>query len=113
MSTIKLEEIRANPVKTNDSSIRIEMPGEKLPIGGHTFQLQVTDDSSNVSVPATVMVVIVDTQAPTAVVSVHDAEGRPAANNRIAYGADFILNGKNSVDVGGGNIVSYTWTLVD
>jgi hypothetical protein len=113
MSTVKLEDIRSRPIKTTDSDLRIDMSDDKLPVGGHTFQLEVADDSGNVSAPATVMVIIADTQAPTAVVTVNDAEGRPAENNRIAFGADFVLNGKKSIDIGGGRIVSYNWALVD
>ena len=113
MSVIKLEEISANPVKTNDATLTIEMPGQKLPVGRHTFQLQVEDDSGNVSVPAQVMVIVADTQAPTAVLTLASAEGRPVTNNRITFGSNFILDGKKSLDVGGGNIVSYSWTLVD
>lgn len=113
MSVIKLEEIRANPVKTNDANLVIQMPGEKLPIGRHSFELQVEDDSGNVSAPAQIMVIIVDSEAPTAVVTLADAEGRPVQKNRIAYGSSFILDGKNSVDVGGGKIVGYSWTLLE
>ena len=113
MATIKLEEIRANPVKTSDATLAIEMSEDRLAIGGHTFQLQVADDSGNVSAPAEVVVIVVDTGAPTAVVRVLDAEGRPAVSNRIAHGANFILDGRSSIDVGGGSIVSYSWTLVE
>ena len=112
MTTKKLEEIMSGPIKTDDATLTIQMPGEKLKIGGHTFQLLVTDDSGNVSVPATVTLIVVDTQAPTAVVTVSDEQGRPLEANRLAFGNGFILNGKRSVDIGG-NIVSYTWSLVD
>jgi len=112
MTTKTLEDIRANPIKTDDATLTIQMPGEKLTIGGHTFQLLVEDDSGNVSTPATVMVIVVDTQAPTAVLTVSDEQGRPLAGNRLPFGSGFILNGKKSVDIGG-NIVSYTWSLVD
>ena len=71
------------------------------------------DDSGNVSAPAQVMLIVLDTQAPTAVLTLNDEQGRPLPNNSIAFGRGFILNGKKSVDVGGGNIVSYTWSLVD
>ncbi len=113
MSVVTLEEIIANPIKRNDSQLVIEMPDQKLPVGGHTFQLQVEDDSQNVSAPAQVLVIVVDTQAPTAVVTLAGPDGRPVPDNRIPFGSSFILNGKNSVDVGGGRIVSYTWTLLE
>jgi len=112
MTTKTLENIKSGPIKTNDSTLTITMLNEKLNIGSHSFQLEVEDDSGNVSVPAKVMLIVVDTQAPTAVLLVHDEQGRPLSNNRIAFGSGFILNGKNSIDLGGGNIVSYTWSLV-
>lgn len=113
MTTKTLEDIKANPIKTDDATLTIQMPNDKLSIGGHTFQLLVADDSGNVSIPATVTLIVVDTQAPTAVLTVADEQGRPLAGNRIAFGSGFILNGKKSVDVGGGNIVSYTWSMVE
>lgn len=113
MTTKTLEEIRANPIKTDDATLTIQMPNEKLKIGGHTFQLQVADDSGNVSTPATVLVIVVDSQAPTAVVVARDEQGTLLEGNRLPFGNGFMLDGRKSVDVGGGRIVSYSWTLVD
>ncbi|ALP53812.1 hypothetical protein Tel_12085 [Candidatus Tenderia electrophaga] len=113
MTTKTLEDIRANDIETTDATLTITMPNEKLKVGQHTFQLEVKDDSGNVSAPAKVMLIVLDTQAPTAVITVNDEEGRPLDNNSIGFGRNFILNGKKSVDVGGGNIVSYNWSLVD
>ncbi len=113
MSTIKLEDIMTSSVRRNDSQLVVEMPDEKLSVGGHTFQLQVEDDSGNISAPAQVLVIVLDTQAPTAVVTLANANGRPVPGNRIAFGSNFILNGKNSVDSGGGKIVSYNWSLLE
>jgi hypothetical protein len=113
MTTKTLEDIRANPVKTDDATLTIQMPNDKLKVGGHTFQLVVTDDTGNVSLPATVTLIVVDNQAPTAVLTLSDEQGRALDSNRLPFGTGFILNGNKSVDVGGGNIVSYTWSLVD
>lgn len=113
MTIKKLEEIMVGPVKTDDATLTIQMPGEKLKIGGHTFQLQVADDSGNVSVPATVMVIVIDTQAPTAVLVARDEQGKLLEGNRIPHGNGLMLDARKSVDSGGGTIVSYTWTLVD
>lgn len=111
--TIKaLEEIQANPIKTEDATLTIQMPKEKLKVGSHAFQLQVADDSGNVSAPAKVMVIVVDTQAPTAVLIARDERGRVLEDNRIPFGSAFILDGSKSVDIGG-SIVSYTWTMVE
>lgn len=112
MTTKTLEDIRANPIKTSDATLTITMPNEKLKVGSHTFQLQVEDDSGNVSSPAKVLLIVLDTQAPTAVLTLSDDQGRPLDDNTVAFGRGFILNGKNSVDIGG-SIVSYTWELVD
>ena len=113
MTIKKLEEIIASPIKTDDATLTIQMPGEKLKIGSHTFQLQVADDSGNVSAPATVLLIVVDAGAPTAVLMVRDEQGNILTNNRIAFGSGFMLDARRSVDVGGGSIVSYTWTMVD
>lgn len=113
MTTKTLEDIRTGPIKTDDATLTIQMPNDKLKLGGHTFQLVVADDSGNVSAPTTVLLIVIDTQAPTAVLTLNDEQGRPLEGNRIAFGSGFILNGKRSIDVGGGNIVSFTWTLVE
>ena len=113
MTIMTLEEIRANPIKTDDATLTIQMPNDKLKVGGHTFQLVVTDDSGNVSAPATVLLIVIDTQAPTAVLTVSDEQGQPLERNRIPFGNGFILNGKRSIDLEGGNIISFTWTLID
>jgi len=112
MTTKTLEDLRTGPIKTDDAVLTVQMPNEKLKVGGHTFQLVVADDSGNVSVPATITLIVVDTQAPTAVLTVTDEAGRPLEGNRIPFGTGFVLNGKRSVDIGG-NIVSFTWSLVD
>lgn len=113
MTTKTLEEIQANPIKTKDDNLVIQMPSTKLPIGQHNFTLEVTDDSGNTSIPARVMLVVIDTQAPTAVLTVHDEQGVPLVENKVAFGQGFILSAKKSVDLGGGKIASYTWTMVD
>lgn len=76
-----------------------------LPFGAHTFQLVVEDDSKNVSEPKTVTVIIADTERPTAVIFA-DPPGP------IPFGKSFRLISK-SVDVGGGKIVKFTWTLLE
>ncbi len=111
MTTKTLEDIRANPIKTTDATLTITMPNEKLKVGSHTFRLKVEDDSGNVSAPAKVLLIVLDSQAPTAVLTVSDDQGRPLDDNSIPFGRGFILNGKNSVDIGG-RIVSFTWEMV-
>ncbi len=115
MSTITLKELLTSGGKTetNDPVLVIEMPEEKLPVGGHTFSLRVKDDSGNVSEPAQIMVIVYDDQKPTAVVRLLDEQGKPVPDNRVPYARSFILDGSRSSDIGGGKIVSYTWQLLD
>ncbi len=113
MTTKTLEEIIANPITTTDALLTITMPKKKLPVGGHTFELKTEDDSGNVSQPAHVLVVVLDKEAPTAVLTVHTEDGQPAPNNSILFGKSFILSGKRSIDLGGGRIVKYEWRMID
>ena len=113
MTTVKLEEIQAAPVKTDDAQLTLDLSGRRLKVGSHDFTLQVEDDSGNVSVPITIKVVIVDSTAPTAVAVVRTSRGELAEANRVDFGASFILDASKSVDAGGGRIVRYNWTLVD
>ena len=74
-----------------------------LKVGTYTFQLQVVDDSGNKSSPTTVKLTVIDNQAPTAVISA------PAT---VPFGTAFTLSGARSVDIGGGTIAKYIWTLI-
>lgn len=76
---------------------------QPLRSGSYQFQLVVTDDSGNNSQPATTRIIIVDDQAPTAVID---------APNSVGFAQDFALSGKRSIDVGG-KIIKYVWTLID
>ena len=78
-------------------------PANPLPRGRQRFQLVVTDDSGNVSQPDTVVVIVADTDAPTAVLT---------APGTVASGRSFTLNGDRSFDAGGGKIVRYAWTYL-
>ena len=113
MTDIDIDDLRADPARTSDPVLKVE-PGEApLPVGRHTFRLTVTDDSGNVSQPADVSVIVVDTQAPTAVLEVRDSRGRAVPDNRVSFGATFRLDARKSVDAGGGQIATYKWQLVD
>lgn len=71
----------------------------------YVFRLDVVDDSGNKSqTPATASVTVIDTQAPTAVVT--------PPTLRVAFGQGFTLSGAGSTDAGGGRIAKYVWTLV-
>lgn len=112
MTDITLEQILEHQtVTTTDSQLVIQMPNDKLNVGKHSFSLTVADDSGNTSAPATITVIVVDTEAPTAVLDLHDEQGRTVNDGRVSFGAGFILSGKRSADIGG-NIVEYVWEVV-
>lgn len=113
MSKITLEDFQTQgEVKTEDAVLTVTVSANKpLPIGPHVFELQVADEAGNISKAVGVQVVVKDTQAPTAVLNVTDAEGRPLPENVLEFGAGFILNAKGSLDIGSG-IASYTWRMV-
>ncbi len=112
MTDIDIDQLRANAATTSDAQLKVNPGSNPLPIGQHTFELTVADDSGNESVPARVRVIVADTQAPTAVIDVRDGNGQPLANNRLPFGAAFALDGSRSADIGG-QIVKYTWKLID
>ena len=78
---------------------------KSLAVGRHRFALVVTDDSGNRSAQAFVDVVVLDNQAPTAIIALPN----PLS---IVFGSSFTLDGSPSTDQGGGIIVSYEWTMV-
>jgi hypothetical protein len=78
-------------------------PNKPLPVGAYTFQLRVVDDSKNVSEPVQVRLIVIDTTAPSAVIS---------APRTVPFGQNFTLSGAESRDVGGGTIARYIWTLI-
>lgn len=84
-----------------------------LHVGKHVFELVVTDDSGNQSEPATVTIVVLDKERPTAVIDLINAGGqrisKPAVD--LAMGERFVLTGERSTDVGG-VVKSYRWKLL-
>ena len=93
------------PIETADAVIQVEIDKERpLPVGRHLFRLVVIDDSGNESEPDEVEVFIMDTERPTAILN---------APTRVPFGTSFDLSGKESTDLGGGQIVRYIWTRVE
>src|SRR5688572_23923934 len=87
-----------------DATLIVTMDaGRPLIVGTYTFQLVVRDDSDNASQPTTFRLVVVDQEAPTAIIN---------GPERVRFNAEFALSGAESTDVGGGSIARYTWTLV-
>jgi len=88
-----------------DTTLVVEIDAaHTLSVGAHTFQLEVVDNSGNRSTPVRARVVVLDNQAPTAIITA------PAT---VPFGATFTLSGAASVDVGGGTIARYIWTRID
>ena len=88
-----------------DSTLVVNMdPAKPLGAGSHIFQLEVVDNSGNRSQPAKATVVVLDDQAPTAVIS--------PTGLRCGVGKPSTLSGRDSCDAGGGTIVKYIWTLI-
>jgi len=83
-----------------------------LAVGRHTFQLVVTDDSGNDSAPATVTIIVLDRDRPTAVIDVINAAGQTVPPPvSLALGEKFVLSGRRSTDIGG-TVKTWTWKLV-
>lgn len=98
-------------VTTDSPTLAVtELTDAGFAVGEHTFGLRVVDESGNESSLAEVVVTIVDTQAPTAVLDVLDALGDIDADGRVEVGEDFSLSGARSVDTGG-QVVRYDWIL--
>jgi len=99
------EFVIGKPVETEDPTVEVTVSVDiPLAVGKHEFQLVVEDDSGNQSLPATVDVVVRDSQAPTAILT---------APSQVDFGQSFKLDGSKSSDVGGGKVVRFIWTLVE
>ena len=91
------------PFETDQPVIVMEVdPAQPLARGRHLFQLEVTDDSGNVSEPHQIVVIVADRERPTAVLN-----GPQVAD----VGKEFPLNGEKSFDIGG-RITSYRFTYL-
>lgn len=91
------------PFETDQAVIVVEVsPDKPLARGRHLFQLEVVDDSGNVSAPDQVVVIVADRERPTAVL-----QGPQIAD----IGKAFRLSGEKSFDIGG-VIKSYRFTYL-
>jgi hypothetical protein len=105
MPTIPVTQLKVNsPIEAAapDATLVITMD-KPLPVGAYTFQLEVVDDSDNRSRPVQVRLIVVDDQAPSAVIS---------APRTVGFNTEFTLSGAESRDVGGGSITRFIWTLI-
>ena len=106
MAQIKSNELKVNnpiDVAAPDSQLVIVVGDKPLPIGSYTFQLEVIDNSGNKSEPVQKTLFIIDSEAPSAIIS---------APRAVNFNTEFTLSGKDSRDVGGGTIAKFIWTLI-
>ena len=91
------------PFESENSSIVVEVdPAQPIPRGRHRFQLEVVDDSGNVSAPDVLEVIVADRERPTAVLQ---------GPQIVDLGKSFDLTGAKSFDIGG-QIRSYRFTYL-
>jgi len=91
-------------VRTETPTVEVTLSANNaLALGRHTFRLVVVDDSGNSSIPDDVIVIVADTENPTAVLN---------APRSVNFATSFNLDGSRSFDAGGGRVVSYTWTYM-
>jgi hypothetical protein len=96
--------VAGTDISTDTSTIEVTVSTDSpLPLGRQRFRLVVVDDSGNVSKADELVVIVADTDAPTAVL------GAPVT---VSFGKSFNLDGSKSFDVGGGKVVKYVWTYV-
>jgi hypothetical protein len=81
------------PFETDQPTIVVEVdPQKPLPRGRHSFQLEVVDDSGNVSLPDVLQVIVADRERPTAVL---------LGPQIVDLGKPFEVTGAKSFDIGG------------
>jgi hypothetical protein len=109
-----MAEFKTNvPVVQKESVVTVDVARDApMPVGAHRFRLVVVDDSGNESEPAFIDVVIIDTEKPTAILDVVDANGR-RIEPTVPAGTSFILSAARSSDVAPGKIREYQFTLLD
>jgi len=101
------------PVVQKEPVVKVDVStAAPLPIGANRFRLVVVDDAGNESEPTFLDVVVRDTQKPTAVLDMVDANGK-RIDPVVPQGTGFVLSGARSSDVAPGKVVEYRFTLVD
>lgn len=100
------------PLVQKEPVIRVDVARDApLPLGANRFRLVVVDDAGNESEPVFLDIVVRDTEKPTAVLDIVDANGR-RTEPVVGFGQSFILSAARSIDVGGGRIAEYRFTLL-
>jgi hypothetical protein len=91
------------PFETDQPTLVVDVDLQApLARGRHRFQLEVVDDSGNVSLPDVLQVIVADRERPTAV-----AQGPQI----VDLGQSFELSGAKSFDIGG-QITTYRFTYL-
>lgn len=91
------------PFETDQARIVVDVdPAKPLARGRQAFQLEVVDDSGNVSAPDRIIVIVADRERPTAVLL-----GPQIAD----VGKSFELSGEKSFDIGG-SIKTFRFTYL-
>ena len=99
------EFVAGSPVKSDQPNVEVTItPNSSLSVGGHLFGLTVVDDAGNESQQTTFTVIVVDDEAPTAVLT---------GPSRVGFGKSFTLSGARSVDNPPGKITTFIFTLLD
>ena len=63
--------------------------------------------------PTAIDIIVRDTDRPTAVLDLVNADGAVITPTNVPFGRPFILSGKRSSDTGGGSVKEYRFTLID
>ena len=101
------------PVVLTEPLVSVDIKQDSpMPPGKYRFQLIVVDDGDNASNPAFLDVIIQDTQRPTAVLDMVDANGARIEPPNVQIGASFNLSGARSSDVAPGTVKGYRFMLV-
>jgi hypothetical protein len=91
-------------VETETPTVEVTIsPNNPLRLGRHRFRLIVVDDSGNKSIPDEVVVIVADQEAPTAVLR---------GPGTVPFEESFSLDGRRSIDAGGGRITTWVWTYL-
>jgi hypothetical protein len=101
------------PVVQKDPLVSVDIKQDApLPAGKYRFQLVVVDDGNNESDPAFLDVLVKDTERPTAILDMVDANGA-LTSPEVAVGSAFLLSGARSSDVPPGKVAAYRFTLLE
>ena len=100
------------PVVQKDPLVSVDVKqGSPMPAGKYRFSLVVVDDADNESDPFILEVLVRDTQRPSAVLEMVNADKVPI-DPVVSVGQSFMLSGAKSSDLPPGKIKSYRFTLL-